>query len=198
MSHLLWWWSVSWLSCLTWWSKCCFFWLHVLYNRKLSREKILRFCSYSRKLSPQNWGAWHLLAATPVSNLWKFSLQNCYFRQIAKVFSLESFPLYGSFMNCFLVMCNFKQELLSISSAATLPSIPQGFAMANDVQFAKVSCSFHFNTHPSTHWLCMLQSVHWNSSPHLLVTPAQLMRPSISRNAILHSVWLCITSRPPF
>ena len=65
-------------------------WL-VPYSRKLPR--ILRVCCYLRKFSPLNWGAWSLLAATPVSNPQKFSLRKSYFRQIAKVFSLESFPL---------------------------------------------------------------------------------------------------------
>ena len=61
------------------------------YSGKLSREKTFtnfKVCSYSRKL--QNWGAWHLLAATPVSNLRKISPWKSYLRQIAKVFSHES------------------------------------------------------------------------------------------------------------
>ena len=37
--------------------------------------------------------------------------------------------------------------LFILFSAATLPSIPQGFAMANDVQFAKVSRCFGVRWH---------------------------------------------------
>ena len=37
----------------------------------------------------------------------------------------------------------------------------------------------------------------WDSSPHLPVTPAQLMRPGIGHNILL-SGWLCITSRSAF
>ena len=64
-----------------------------LWRRKLSR--ISRFCSYPRKVSLQNWGAWHPLAVTPASHSQKFSPWKSYFCQITKVFSLESFSLYG-------------------------------------------------------------------------------------------------------
>ena len=42
------------------------------------QKKTLRFCSYLWKFSLQSWGAWHLLAVTPVSNPRKFSLQKPY------------------------------------------------------------------------------------------------------------------------
>ena len=64
--------------------------IHQTFERKL-----LRFCSCSWKFSLWNW---HRLAATPVSNLWKFSPPKSYFRQVTKVFSLERFPLYSNFI----------------------------------------------------------------------------------------------------
>ena len=65
------------------------------YSGKFSREKlsrISRFCGYSQKYSPKYLGPWCLLVA-PASNPWKFSPQKSFFRQFAKVFSHESFPL---------------------------------------------------------------------------------------------------------
>ena len=70
----------------------------ILYSGKLSREKTFmnfEVCSYSRKFSLQKWGAWYRLAATPASNVRNVSPQKSSFHQIAKVLSLESFPLYG-------------------------------------------------------------------------------------------------------
>ena len=66
-------------------------------GRKLSKEKTFmnfEVCSYSRKFSPQKWGVWHHLAATPASNVQNFSPQKSSFHQIAKVLSLESFLLF--------------------------------------------------------------------------------------------------------
>ena len=55
-------------------------------------RKFRGFVALRKKFSPWNWGAWHLLAATPANNP-----RNSYFCQIA--FSLESFPLYGNQMS---------------------------------------------------------------------------------------------------
>ena len=54
----------------------------------------LKVCGYSQIFDPQIWGR-DILAADQVSNLRKFSLQKI-FHQFAKVFSLESFPQYGT------------------------------------------------------------------------------------------------------
>ena len=85
---------------------------HIVGNfqgRKLSW--ILRFCSYWQKFSPQNFGVWHLLAATPVH---KSSLRKSYFHQIAKVFSLESFLLYGTQLLKYVPTCQVNQWKLPI------------------------------------------------------------------------------------
>ena len=63
------------------------------WGRKLSR--ILRFCGYSRKFSPWNLGVWCPLAPHKRAIHESFLCENCIFHQFAKVFSLESFLLYG-------------------------------------------------------------------------------------------------------
>ena len=62
-------------------------------GRKLSW--ILRFCGYSRKFFPWNSGVWRPLAWQQRAIRESFLCENCIFHQFAKVFSLESFPLYG-------------------------------------------------------------------------------------------------------
>ena len=62
-------------------------------GRKLSR--ILRFLGLSVKIE----GHTHMLVVAP-NNPRKFSPQISYFHQFAKVFSLVSFPLYGSHPIC--------------------------------------------------------------------------------------------------
>ena len=52
---------------------------------------ISRFCGHSRKFSPWNLEAWQKLAIHE-----SFSAKIVFFTKFAKVFSLESFPLYGS------------------------------------------------------------------------------------------------------
>ena len=64
-------------------------------GRKFSQ--ISQFCGYTRKFSLQNLGRgvlWHCKASNPR----KFSPRKLYFHQFVKVFPLESFPLYGSFI----------------------------------------------------------------------------------------------------
>jgi len=61
-------------------------------GRKLLR--ISRFCGYLWKFSPQNWGAWCPLAQQKRAIRESFLHENRIFHQFAKVFSLESFPLY--------------------------------------------------------------------------------------------------------
>ena len=53
------------------------------------------------------------------SNLQKFSLQKSYFHQFAKVFSLESFPLYGS--SCTLPDATVHDDCVSASNFKTEP-----------------------------------------------------------------------------
>ena len=62
-------------------------------GRKLSW--ILRFCGYSWKFFPWNSGVWRPLAWQQRAIRESFLCENCIFHQFAKVFSLESFPLYG-------------------------------------------------------------------------------------------------------
>ena len=79
-------------------------WWLVPYSRKLLREKfsrISRFCGYTREFSPRNLGVVSFGAAK-ASNLQKFSPQKSYFHQFAKVFSLESFPLYCNVLRTYL------------------------------------------------------------------------------------------------
>ena len=54
---------------------------------------------YSRKFSPRNFGEWHPLAWQKCAIRESFLRKNRIFHQFAKVFSLESSPLYGS---CFV------------------------------------------------------------------------------------------------
>ena len=60
------------------------------YSEKVSWISLL--CGNSWKFSPQNFGAWHYLAA-PASTPRKFSPRKIYFHQFVKVLSRESFPL---------------------------------------------------------------------------------------------------------
>ena len=66
-------------------------------RRKLSQ--ISQFCGES--FNCKIWGV-ASFAATKVSNPWKFSPRKSYFHQFAKVFSLESFPVYGCLLGCML------------------------------------------------------------------------------------------------
>ena len=57
-----------------------------------AREKVSRFCGYSQKFSPQNLAP---LALQKRAICESFLRENRVFHQFAKVFSLESFPLFG-------------------------------------------------------------------------------------------------------
>ena len=57
--------------------------------------QISQFCGCLRKFSPQNLGVWHPLAWHKQAIHESFLCENHIFHQFAKVFSLESFPLYG-------------------------------------------------------------------------------------------------------
>ena len=73
-----------------------------LLRKKFSR--ISRFCTYSRKSSPRNWGAWLLSAAqlmTPVSNPRKFSPWKSYLPPIRKKFSPSKVSRYMVVSSCF-------------------------------------------------------------------------------------------------
>ena len=63
-------------------------------GRKLSR--ILQFGDDSRKFSPRNLGVWYPLGLQKRAICESFLHENHIFHQSAKVFSLKSFPLYGS------------------------------------------------------------------------------------------------------
>ena len=62
-------------------------------GRKLSW--ILPLCGYTQKFSPRNLGRGILWRCKSEQSVKVFSAKS-YFHQIAKVFSLESFPLYGT------------------------------------------------------------------------------------------------------
>ena len=62
-------------------------------GRKLLR--FLRFCGYLQKFSPRNLRAWRPLARQKWQSAKVFLRKNFIFHQFTKVFSLESFPLYG-------------------------------------------------------------------------------------------------------
>ena len=66
---------------------------------------ISQICGYSRKFSLQNLGGMTSVGMTKASNPRKFSLRKLYF---TKVFSLESFPLYGNFH------CQWWQEMTCV------------------------------------------------------------------------------------
>ena len=67
------------------------------YSGKLSREKsfanFTQFCSYY--ISLRNLEAWRLFERQKRATTKVFSTKIVFFYQSAKVFSLESFPLYG-------------------------------------------------------------------------------------------------------
>ena len=73
------------------------------------------FCSYLRKFSLRNQGAWHLLAATPASNLWKFSLWKSYFRW--KCSPSNAFLLYS-------IACTHTVHTSPVFSGGSKHSIP--------------------------------------------------------------------------
>ena len=50
----------------------------------------------SRKLSLQNLGVWHPLVRLKRAIRENFLCKNCIFHQFMKVYSLESFPIYGN------------------------------------------------------------------------------------------------------
>ena len=63
-------------------------------GRKLSQ--ISRFCGYMQNFSTQNLVAWHPLVRQKWAIHESFLSENRIVHQFAKVFSLESFPLYGN------------------------------------------------------------------------------------------------------
>ena len=74
---------------------------NILYNRKLLREKT--FMNFTvlwlyMKVSSAKFGVWHPLAWQKRAICKSFLCENCIFHQFAKVFFLESFPLYGIFL----------------------------------------------------------------------------------------------------
>ena len=88
---------------------------YIPYSGKLSREKTFAnftVCGNLRKFSLQNLGAWRPLARQKWVIRESFLCENHIFHQSAKVFSLESFPLYNTTcrseiyilkINCFIV-----------------------------------------------------------------------------------------------
>ena len=82
------------------WSKHSTWHLQLLpYSGKLSREKTFhKFCSFvaiRESFLHEIWGV-ASFGTAKASNPRKFSPRKSYFHQFAKVFSLESFPLYGN------------------------------------------------------------------------------------------------------
>ena len=72
----------------------CLNWNNIPYGRKRLREKTIVnswFCDYL-----QNLGAWHPLVQQKRAIHESFLRKNCIFRQFVNVFSLKSFPLYGT------------------------------------------------------------------------------------------------------
>ena len=67
------------------------------WGRKLSQ--ILRFCVYTRKFSLRNLGRGIFLAQQKWAIHKSFLHKNRTFHQLAKVFYLESFPLYSTYLN---------------------------------------------------------------------------------------------------
>jgi len=73
-------------------------------SMKLSREKTFAnfaVCGYSQKFSPRNSRAWCPFVRQKRAIRESFLRENRIFHQFLKVFSLESFPLYG---NCLSYM----------------------------------------------------------------------------------------------
>ena len=66
----------------------------VPYSRKLSREKTFGFVAICESFLHEIWSV-ASFGTAKAGNLRKFSPQKLYFHQFAKVFSLESLPLYG-------------------------------------------------------------------------------------------------------
>ena len=66
--------------------------LHVLYSGKLSREKTFAVLWLYAKVFSAKFGVWRPLALQKQAIRESFLRGN---RQFVKVFSLESFPLYG-------------------------------------------------------------------------------------------------------
>ena len=88
-------------------------------RRKLSQ--ILRFCGCSRKFSPRNLWAWCPLAQHKRAIRKSFLRKNRLFHQFAKVFSLESFPLYSTHDCMCLIACySFAVLQVSLSSLVKL------------------------------------------------------------------------------
>ena len=58
------------------------------------RKLISQFCGYLRKFSPRHLEAWHPLVQQKGAIRASFLQENRIFHQFAKVFSIESFPLY--------------------------------------------------------------------------------------------------------
>ena len=67
------------------------------WGRKISQ--ILWFCGYTQKFPPAKFGAWRPLAWQKWAIRESFLQENHIFHQFAKVFSLESSPLYGVYIN---------------------------------------------------------------------------------------------------
>ena len=154
-------------------------------GRKLSQ--ILRFCGYSRKFFPWNSGAWHPLAWQQQAIRESFLCENCIFHQFAKVFSLESFPLYG------------------ISWSATCITDRQGVKLVNVVPICPKQCILqqylwvHFTllkgVHPGVLFCSLLVSNfsrYWirNGKP-LWHSLASKSRPGL--NATNNLLWRSIT-----
>ena len=73
--------------------------LHIPYSGKLSREKTVAdfvvLWLFTKVFSAKFWGG-ASFGTAKASNPRKFSLRKSYFHQSVKVFSFESFPLYGT------------------------------------------------------------------------------------------------------
>ena len=75
-------------------------WYSILYGRKFLREKTFanfEACGYSRKFSLQKLGVCVASIGSIRNTRKSFLHENLIFLQFAKVFSLERFPLHGTF-----------------------------------------------------------------------------------------------------
>ena len=95
---------------------------HIPYSGKLSR--ISQFCDYLQKFSLQNlWGV-ASFGAAKASIRESFLRKKSYFHQFVKVFSLESFLLYGTVLHLRAIAGLVPRPSPSFSSLAVWPSFP--------------------------------------------------------------------------
>ena len=115
--------------------------LELLYSRKLSREK--NFTNFVvlwlfTKVFSAKFGAWRSLAQQKQAISESFFRKNRIFRQFTKVFSLESFPLYGtntSLIRTIILVSRLWSLSIMIWTVVTSWSIPYSGKLSREKNF---------------------------------------------------------------